>query len=182
MFRISELKQFSKFLETFQEISTPLAAVSKFWKVLVSEWKAPQVFAATLFPCCLCFKHKHPESRPSRSIFIFVFIKNLLVRSPPFRSKVEHNGLSLGNKPRSAHWCQVQRLNLLIKSEKVIWCTVEPPLTATSTTDSSLRAKHLSTTATATKACPQLPKKTLDEGQFSQRLMKKSRMDMEFDV
>ena len=49
MFPISELKQFSKFLEAIQEICTPFAAVSKFWKVLVSEWKAPQVFAATLF-------------------------------------------------------------------------------------------------------------------------------------
>ena len=41
---------------------------------------------------------------------------------------------------------------------------------------------HLSTTATATKACPQLPEKPLDNGQFFQRLMKKSRMvNMEFD-
>ena len=143
MFRISELKQLSKFLEAFQEICTPFAAVSKFWKVFVSEWKAPKVFAATLFPCCLCSKHKHPQSRPSRIIFIFVFIKNLLVRSPSFRSTVEHNGLGLGNKPLSAHWCQVQRLNVLIKSEKVIWRTVEPPLKATSTTNTSLQRPSL---------------------------------------
>ena len=39
----------------------------------------------------------------------------------------------------------------------------------------------LATTATATKACPQLPKYPLNNGQFFQRLMKKSRMVMKFD-
>ena len=36
----------------------------------------------------------------------------------------------------------------------------------------------LSTTATATRACPQLPKHPLDNGQVFQRLMKKSKMVM----
>ena len=40
---------------------------------------------------------------------------------------------------------------------------------------------HLSTTAAATKAWPQLPKKHLDNGQYSQLLMKKWRMVTKFD-
>ena len=93
MFRILEIKQFSKFLEAFPEItSIPFAAVSKFFKVsVVREWKVPQVFPTTLHPCCLCSKHKRPESPPSRCIF--VSIKNLQVRSPPTRSTVELHGL-----------------------------------------------------------------------------------------
>ena len=40
---------------------------------------------------------------------------------------------------------------------------------------------HFSTTATATKAWPQVPKKHLDNGQYSQLLMKKPRMVTKFD-
>ena len=50
MFRISENKQFSKSLETFPEITQstiPFADVSKISKLLVSERKGPQIFAAT---------------------------------------------------------------------------------------------------------------------------------------
>ena len=94
MFRISKIKQFSKFLETFPEItSIPSAAVFKFSKVLVSEWKAPQVLATILHPCCLSSKHKRPESRPSCCFLSLFFIKNLLVRSMPTKSTVELDGL-----------------------------------------------------------------------------------------
>ena len=41
---------------------------------------------------------------------------------------------------------------------------------------------HLSTTATTTNGCPQLPKSPLNNGQFFQRLMKKSRMVTNWSV
>ena len=78
-------------------------------------------------------------------------------------------------------WSHMERLD----------CTVKPPLTVTSLQwplyfvpadspyiDSYL---NLSTTATATKTCPQLLKYPLDNGQFFQRLMKKSEMVVKFD-
>ena len=70
---------------------------------------------------------------------------------------------------------------------------VEPPLTATGSLQRPLYFVSADSpyclllfkplcNGTATKACPQLPKWPLDNGQFFPRLMKKSRMVIKFDT
>ena len=137
------LNSFRNFWKLFRKFLHHLSLFPNFGKFWLVNGKRPK---SSLLLCFLVVFvpstniHSHGQAA---AFFVFVFIKNLRVRSPSFRSTVEHNGLGLGNKPRSAHWCQVQRLNLLYKSEKVIWRTVEPPLKATSTTNTSLQRPSL---------------------------------------